>query len=291
MYEIDAKKEMGEIMILGSLFQKVKSISPDEVRNIVKGKSADKYCLLDVRQPGEYEQGHIPGAQLVPLAELQSNLDSLPKDKMTIVYCRSGNRSRSGVGILNGGGFDDVFNMEGGMLAYNGLVAVGPPEAGVFCFSENMTPEQLIAMAWYIEDGSQQYLDHVKKITQEQEMKADFTRLTEHKIAHKDSLTQLFQKISGQGAIESFPTTVLQRPPHNVMAGCVSVPEAVNWSQNKSDADILDFLMALEANTFDLYLKLGRQVVSDRARSVFMELAEEEAGHLEQLAAIFEKTL
>jgi rubrerythrin len=49
-------------------------------------------------------------------------------------------------------------------------------------------------------------------------------------------------------------------------------------------------LIGLEANTFDLYLKLGRQVESDRARSVFMELSEEEVRHLEQLASIFEKT-
>jgi hypothetical protein len=54
---------------------------------------------------------------------------------------------------------------------------------------------------------------------------------------------------------------------------------------------ILDFLMALEANTFDLYLKLGRDVKSDRARSVFMRLSEEEADHLDKLSSVFEKTL
>ena len=49
--------------------------------------------------------------------------------------------------------------------------------------------------------------------------------------------------------------------------------------------------MALEANTLDLYLKLGRQVASERAKSVFVELYEGEARHLEELASIFEKTL
>jgi rhodanese-related sulfurtransferase/rubrerythrin len=282
---------IGGNMILGSLFKKVKSISPDEVRTIIKEKSADKYCLLDVRQPGEYEQGHIPGAILIPLAELQSSMNRLHPDRMTIVYCRSGNRSRSGVGILNGGGLDDVYNMEGGILAYNGLVAAGPPEAGVFCFSEHMTPEQLIAMAWYIEDGSQRYFESVKNISQDHEIESNFTRLIEHKIAHKKSLLQLFLKMSGQAVNEDFPASVLQRPPHAVMAGCVGVSEAVSWSNNKNIADILDFLMSLEANTFDLYLKLGRQVASDRARKVFMELSEEEARHLERLSSIFEKTL
>jgi len=277
-------------MILGSFFQKVNSILPDEVRKIIKEKSADEYCLLDVRQPGEYEKGHIPGAKLIPLPELQSDLSRIHPDRMTIVYCRSGNRSRSGVGILMGAGLENVYNMEGGILAYNGLVAAGPPEAGVFCFPENMTPEQLIAMAWYIEDGSQQYLDAVKDIARDQDIKDVFISLTDHKIAHKQSLSRLFQKISEQTVKDDFPASILQRPPHKVMAGCVSVPEAINWSKDKEIADILDLLIGLEANTFDLYLKLGRQVESDRARSVFMELSEEEVRHLEQLASIFEKT-
>ena len=81
-------------MILGGFFEKVKAISPDEVRAIIKETSTNEYCLLDVRQPVEYEQGHIPGARLIPLAELQSNLNKIQADRMTSVYCRSGNRCR-----------------------------------------------------------------------------------------------------------------------------------------------------------------------------------------------------
>ena len=278
-------------MILGGFFQKVKSISPDEVRGVIKNKGADEYCLLDVRQPGEYEQGHLPGAKLIPLAELQHNLDKVKTDRMTIVYCRSGNRSRSAVGILNGAGLDDVFNMDRGILAYNGLVAAGSPEAGVFCFPENMTPEELTAMAWYIEDGSLRYFETVKAAARDNEIKDVYSRLIDQKVAHKESLFQLFRRITGPAADESFPFNILPKPPHDVMAGCVSVPEAVDWSKNKQLSDILDLLMALEANTLDLYLKLGRQVASKRARTVFMELSEEEVRHLEQLGSVFEKTL
>ena len=278
-------------MILGGFFQKVKSISPDEVRGIIKNKGAHEYCLLDVRQPGEYEQGHLPGAKLIPLGELRSRLDEVAGDRMTIVYCRSGNRSRSAVGILNGEGLEEVFNMERGILGYRGTVAAGPPEAGVFCFPENMAPGELAAMAWYIEDGSQRFFEAVKEKARGQEEKGVFSRLIAHKIAHKESLSHLYGKIAGSEADGSFPMSVLDKPPHDVMAGCVSVPDAVDWSKDKSLSDILDLLMALEANTFDLYLKLGRQVPSESARTVFVELSEEQVRHLEQLASIFEKTL
>ena len=75
------------------------------------------------------------------------------------------------------------------------------------------------------------------------------------------------------------------------MAGCVSVPDAVNWSKDKQQSDILELMMSLEANTLDLYLKLGRQVRSERARSVFIELSEQEKHHLDALAVAFEKSL
>ena len=115
--------------------------------------------------------------------------------------------------------------------------------------------------------------------------------MTEYKAAHKESLSQIYERVSGKTAGADFPASVLQKPPQNVMAGCVSVKDAVNWSQGKGKSEILDLMMALEANTFDLYLKLGRQVDSERARSVFLELSEEESGHLEQLASVFEKSL
>jgi len=278
-------------MILGGFFQRVKTISPDEVRTFIKTKSTAEYCLLDVRQPAEYEQEHIPGAKLIPLNELPANLSRVNSGQRIIVYCRSGNRSRSGVGILNGAGFDDVYNMEGGMLAYNGLVAAGPPEAGVFCFPGNMAPEELTAMAWYIEDGSQKFFDTVSGMSADQEVKKTLASLVGYKNDHKEALTGLYQRISGKPAADEFPGGILNKPPGDVMAGCVSVPEAVRWARDRGISDILDLMMALEANTLDLYLKLGRQVASDQAKAAFSKLAGEEVQHLDRLAAVFEKTL
>jgi rubrerythrin len=181
--------------------------------------------------------------------------------------------------------------MEGGILAYNGLVAAGPPEAGVFCFPENMTPQELVAMAWYIEDGTQSFFDTIKSRSQVSDINSILTRLIEHKVFHKESLARLYQQIVNQPAGDNFPFSVLNKPPHHVMAGCVSVPEAVRWSKDRSMAEILDLMMALEANTLDVFLKLGRQVPDDRAKSTFVKLSEEEVRHLEQLASLFDRSI
>ncbi len=74
--------------------------------------------LLDVRQPEEWEAGHIPGATLIPLGELESRVGELPEDQQIVVVCRSGNRSASGRDILLDAGFTDVTSMDGGMNAW-----------------------------------------------------------------------------------------------------------------------------------------------------------------------------
>jgi rhodanese-related sulfurtransferase len=74
--------------------------------------------FLDVRQPEEYDAGHIPGSTLIPLGELESRLDEIPTDKPIVVVCRSGNRSQQGRDILLNNGFAPVTSMSGGVRAW-----------------------------------------------------------------------------------------------------------------------------------------------------------------------------
>ena len=52
----------------------------------MKGKTPDQYNLVDVRQPKEYERGHLPGAKLIPLGELKDRLSEVDPNKPTIIY-------------------------------------------------------------------------------------------------------------------------------------------------------------------------------------------------------------
>lgn len=78
-----------------------------------------KTFLLDVREPFEYEAGHIPNAVNIPLNQLRSRLSELPKDKEIIVNCQVGLRSYIGVRILIQNGFDSVRNLSGGYKTYS----------------------------------------------------------------------------------------------------------------------------------------------------------------------------
>lgn len=92
---------------------------PDEVSVQQAAELRDQGAfLLDVREPEEWAAGHIPGATLIPLGELQSRLAEVPRDQTVVVYCRSGNRSVAGRQILKDGGFTNVASMSGGIQAW-----------------------------------------------------------------------------------------------------------------------------------------------------------------------------
>lgn len=67
-------------------FKSVPTMTAEEVKRFLAGKHPDEYNLVDVRQPGEYEQDHIPGANLIPMAELKNRIDEIDPEKPTIAY-------------------------------------------------------------------------------------------------------------------------------------------------------------------------------------------------------------
>lgn len=74
--------------------------------------------IVDVREPHEYRSGHIEGARLAPLGNVARELEDVEKDSEIVLVCRSGNRSGKAQAILEERGYTRVFNMEGGMLAW-----------------------------------------------------------------------------------------------------------------------------------------------------------------------------
>ncbi len=90
----------------------VPQVNPDQVQSMLS-QSTRPY-LLDVRTPGEYKQGHVKGAELIPLNELASKMNRLPKGREIICICESGSRSSVAARQLKAQGYK-VSNLRGGM--------------------------------------------------------------------------------------------------------------------------------------------------------------------------------
>jgi rhodanese-related sulfurtransferase len=75
--------------------------------------------LLDVREPEEWDNFHIPDTTLIPLGELPDRLSELPRDQEIVVVCNSGNRSQIGRDTLLEAGFTNVTSMKGGVTEWS----------------------------------------------------------------------------------------------------------------------------------------------------------------------------
>jgi rhodanese-related sulfurtransferase len=75
-------------IIMGVLdyFKPVLSMTADEVRQFLRDRNPDEYNLIDVRQPKEYEMGHLAGARLIPVGELQQHVREIDPARPTITY-------------------------------------------------------------------------------------------------------------------------------------------------------------------------------------------------------------
>ena len=92
------------------------NILTDEVKE--KLDAGEDFAIIDVRSPVQYQAGHLPTAISMPLATLPWAMNGLARNKEVVVYCQIGITSVSACNILVAGGFRDVKNMVGGILAW-----------------------------------------------------------------------------------------------------------------------------------------------------------------------------
>ena len=95
---------------------KVPSIDVAGLRERLKAAPAP--FLLDVREPWEYRAGHVPGAELIPLGELEQRVNEVPRDRAVLAICHSGQRSLAAAGYLLQLGYPSVSNVDGGTAAW-----------------------------------------------------------------------------------------------------------------------------------------------------------------------------
>ena len=106
--------------------QTAPAAQPAAEQNVVKSVDWNKALemnaagavFVDVRNPPELNEGYAPNAVNIPLPELKQRMGELAKDKDLLIYCRSGRRSDAATRILMEQGYDRVYNVLGGYLAY-----------------------------------------------------------------------------------------------------------------------------------------------------------------------------
>ena len=86
--------------------------------------------VIDIRQPAELNSGIIPGAEALPMHTIPLRLSELSREEKLIMVCRSGARSAQACMFLQQQGYENVFNLRGGMIAWAGSgLDIGLPQA------------------------------------------------------------------------------------------------------------------------------------------------------------------
>jgi len=271
-------------------FVPVQSMDVPQTQKLINDVSARDLNIVDVRQPKEYEQGHIPGSRLVPLPELGNRLDELDPEKSTLVYCAVGGRSRSAAQILAGQGYKTVYNLAGGFKAWNGDAAVGPETFGLELFSGSESLRELIIVAYGLEHGLQELYESMQPRVDNREVLELFEKLAKIEGRHKERLFREYQKIDADIADEKdFEEKVVAR----ALEGGLSTEEVLNRIQPVQDSvpKILDLVMAVEAQALDLYQRAAERHPDKEGRVFLEQLVDEEKSHLVQLGRLLEQVI
>lgn len=96
------------------MYEKIK---PEEVERLIHEKK--EISIIDVREPAEFAEGHIPGAKNISVNAIHSRMGEIEKGKEHIIVCLSGSRSGVASAIMSANGFK-VKNMSGGMMNWTG---------------------------------------------------------------------------------------------------------------------------------------------------------------------------
>ncbi|MBC8549255.1 MAG: sulfurtransferase [Candidatus Brocadiales bacterium] len=265
----------------------VKSMNVDQAREYIHKKPPDELTLLDVRQPNEYEAGHIPGARLIPLPDITSRLGEIDSNKATVVYCAVGGRSRIAAQMIAAQGFSDVYNLSGGFKAWKGEAAFGTEEKGLELFTGNESVEETLVVAYSLEEGLRSFYLEMQNRVNNSDASNLFEKLSEIEVKHQKRILEEYSKITEKSITrEEFEKNIVVQ----ALEGDLTTEEYANlfhpnW---ESVTDIIEVAMSIEAQALDLYLRASDKSGESQSQKVLRQIADEERTHLAQLGKLIE---
>ncbi len=250
----------------------VASINAEQARSLLN--TDPEIQIVDVRQPKEYRQGHLPGARLLPVADLDERLDVLSRDRPVLVYCAIGGRSKVAAHMLAGRGFTKVLNLSGGFKAWNGWTGFGDYDLGLDHFALSMPLEQALHAAYLMEAALEAFYREMAGKTADPEAVRLFQTLADVEVKHKAAVAR---RMEDAAVPENQDDTA-------VPEGGVPLEEhmrRLGVDLNRTE-DIVDLAMAVEAQALDLYSRAAFQAQGD-VQAFLQSMAAEEKSHLRRL--------
>jgi len=199
-----------------------------------------------------------------------------------------GGRSRAAAQMLSGMGFGEVYNLKGGMKAWQGLKAEGPIEMGMMYVRGDETPEDIITLAYGMEDGLGDFYASMADLTRDEEVKAVLKSLSQIEDKHKKKLYELYLDLQPETKDrDAFESAIAP----DVMEGGFSTKDFIE--AHRSDMETVEGViivaMMLETQALDLYLRYSHQTKDENTKGILQNIGDEEKAHLEKLGRLMEE--
>lgn len=186
--------------------------------------------------------------------------------------------------MLSNRGFDAT-SMNGGIDAWNGLVSKASVGQGMYLIDGDETVEEIIALAYGLEEGSRRFYRELAERSAAPEAKGLFETLHDAEIRHEERLWERFRALAGKvGERQEFERTLVPR----ALEGGNTPDQMLSRhpGAGKESGESLDLAMALETDALDLYLRMADSFEDTDIQTVFLDLAGEERTHLEKLGGL-----
>jgi sulfur-carrier protein adenylyltransferase/sulfurtransferase len=200
----------------------------------------------------------------------------------------AGGRSRAAAQLLAGNGFREVYNLKGGISAWNGLTAAGPAEMGMSYLRGDEDLKEIICLAYGMEEGLRGFYTTVSEGTDDPDLAGLADKLSEIEERHKERLFALYVTMHSTIAFrETFESDIVA----GIMEGGFTTDEFLDRNRDAMTTvpDLLNIAMMLEAQALDLYMRYSEKIREEPGKGVLYDLAEEEKGHLASLGRLMDK--
>jgi rhodanese-related sulfurtransferase/rubrerythrin len=264
----------------------VTDITPDQLRGYMAEHDEQEYQLVDVRQPEEYQQGHIPGALLIPVGDFEARRTEVEKlaDRKAIFYCRSGVRSlRAATWASQVSELPEVFHLLGGFNTWGGMSLPDFPRLKALDLTGDV--ESLLRQAFDLEKGTYRLYELLAE-KYAGPVAGAVSRLARAELIHGQVVHRLLVE-AAEGGVPDFETLFEQTPGQLVESG-ESYDELVRRAQaleGQGALAILEFAADIELNAYDLYKSLAGSAAGEETRAVLVDLSQQEKHHAEGVLA------
>jgi rubrerythrin len=176
--------------------------------------------------------------------------------------------------------------MDGGIQAWQGMTADGPPEGEAAYFAPGTGPAEMASLAWALEENTRLFYTSLAGIRPGTDEADLFMKLADAEEHHKESLAAMHDRYSDE-PIDRF----LQGQGTPLLEGGVGMEEALSWAEDKPLKKVMAAVMGFEANAYDRYLKMVDVAENEDAKEIFRIIAKEEKEHLGRLSGLLDKKI